>query len=465
VIRGQKELGAMAQGLLAYMDLEGKSTILQEDPFTIVLLEDGTIGALLSDREVVLSKSRTVIDHYVATKQGRNQNLRQARSFSGLDVTDVDAAVVVLAGGLGELGGTGPEARVLKLSRGVALRLSERGKDLALRVTLETDSSDNALRVQQILQGLMAIASFTQMDNQNLSTLLRTTVVRNAERLVHLEVAFPSDRVVEMIAAELPPIDLANDATGGDPLAVSVTRSSADATCCPDNLADNDPQTGWQVEGETLSATFELRAPIELETVDLGWAEQMGQAFTFTLSTSTDGSDWKRRIVWDGGGTPPNSVALAPAPAKFLQIELRRPEWGVLGLRHLRLNGTVPNLASSRSSSDAGALPHNLFDNNGETGFDGRGAPVLVEGRLDRPSEVREIGFLWGEGGEKQIQVFTSPDGIEWQRVLALAQPVGADTFQRFNARDTKARYVRIVAPDRQRWGHAREIRFYGSAQ
>ena len=465
VVEGQPQLGTMVEGLLAYMALEGTTTLLQEKPFQMVQLEDGTIGALLPDRRVLLSRSRNVIDRFLATQKGQNQNLRDARYFSGLGVDDVDAAVVVMAGGLGELEDMGPQARVFQLSKGIALRLAENGDDLALRATLETNSTENALRVQQILQGMIAIASFAKMDDENLSTLLRSTIVRNTDRLVHLEVAFPSERIIKILEAELPPIDIAEDATGGDALAVTVTQSSADETCCPQNLADNNPNTGWQIEGETLSATFELPEQIELQAVDIEWARDIGKAFGFTLSTSTDGQEWKRRIVWEGGGTPPDSVALSPAPSKFLKIELKRPEWGVLGMRSLRLNGQVPSFVSTTASSDAAALPGNLFDSDRETGFDGQGSPVLVEGKLNRPAEIREVGFLWAASGEKQIQIFTSPDGIEWERVLAIAQQAGADSFQRFNARDREARFVRIIAPNANFWGQAREIRFYGKTR
>ena len=462
VVAGHPQLGAMVQGLIAYMTLEEQATLLQEEPFQIVQMEDGTIGALLSPSRFILSKSREIIDRFLATAKGEHENLLEARSFDGLDVGDVDAAVVVLAGGLGNLEGKGPEARVFKLSKGIALRLAEVGDDLALRATLETNSSESALRVQQILQGMIAIASFAQMDDENLSTLLRSTVVRSAERLVHLEVAFPSQRIVEILEAELPPIEIADDATGGNALAVTVTYSSAETVCCPANLADNDPDTGWRIDGDALSATFELRKRIDLQTVDIEWAREIGKAFNFTLSTSIDGKDWKRRIVWEGGGTPPDSIALSPAPSEYLKIELTRPEWGPLGMRSLRLNGALPSLASATSSSDGRALPGNLFDSDRETVFDGLGSPVLVEGKLDRLAEIREVGFLWAKGGEKQIQVYTSPDGIEWVRVLAIAQNGEAAQFQRFNARDLKARYVRILSPNPELWGQAREIRFYG---
>lgn len=463
VIDGRPEFGAIVKGWLAYASMEEGVTFIQQEPYPVIQMEDGMMAAVLNERRVVIGKSLANLEQFNATAAGKHPSLVGTDRFASFVGAPSGRAILAMVGGLDQLAGAeGAQARVFQLSRGLMASLDERGGNLSLTVSLETDSAENATRLQQILQGLLAIASLTKMDDENLSTLLRSTGVRKDERSVFLEVAFPAQRIISMVNQVLPPIDLASDRTGGETLAVKVVRSSADASCCVENLGDDDPQTSWVTNGRKLTATFELVETIRLETVGLSWPEGVKGGFSFTLASSTDGQNWERRIVWDGGDLPPESVALTPVDARFLRIGLERSDDGPLGLRSLRLNGVRPELRSAHSSGDSVMLPSNLFDNDPSTQFGPAEGSVMVEGRLAGTARVQEIGFLWADGGERQIQVLASPDGIEWERILAIAQGVAGAELQRFNAHDIETRYLRFVAPDAGRWGPLEEIRVYG---
>jgi hypothetical protein len=463
VLTGTPDFGAMLNGLLAYLILEEQVTVVQEKPFQLVQLPDETFLALLDGRQAVLSKSRARLEVFLATGAGNHPNLRGDGRFEDFGADASGALVVALVGGLAQLADLAPQARVLRLSRGLTARLGEREGTLSLRVTLDSGTSENALTVQRILQGLIALTSLTKIDDQNLSSLLRSTLVRQRASMVDLELSFPTARLIEMISAQLPPIELHDDATGGEALPVeAVTRASGSENCCPANLGDGDPRTGWAVTTTSVKARFELETPVVLQTVDFDWVEGVGEAFGFVLSTSLDGERWERRIVWDGGGRAPASVALGTAEVRFLELDLKRPQVGPLGLRALRLNGQRPALRGARASSDLWSLPGNLFDNDPTTRFEGTKGEILVEGRLRHPAIVREVGILWDDGGNRELQVYLSTDGIEWERVLALAGEMPGGELQRFNSRDLDARFVRLRAPHAAAWGEPAEVRFYG---
>lgn len=463
VVTGNENFGSMVSGLIAYAEVEQKVEVLQRDPYLLVRMDDGTLGAQVSPRQVVLSQSETLINKYLATVSGDHADLAQSGRFENFAVGDRHAILVGRVGGLEKFADAAPQARVFKLSQGLALELGEVTGEVALRTTFDCGNSANAQRVQQILQGLIAITSLTRVDDENLSTLLRSTLVRQREQMVDLEVAFPADRIIEMISAKLPPIEIYDDETGGQALAVEVSYARGSEHCCPLNLGDNDPATGWRVTATELTAEFELAEPQPLRTIEFDWVEGIGEAFGFSCSTSTDGQRWERRIVWDGGGRAPNSVALNGERVRFLKIGFSRPQAGPLGLRAMRLNGQRPALVSARSSAEAWMQPANLFDDDPSTRYEGEGGETVVEGQLADTAIVREIGVLWADAGERQLEVLASSDGIEWQRILAIAQTVSGGELQRFNSKDIRARHVRFRSPDQSVWGQPLEIRVYGT--
>lgn len=90
------------------------------------------------------------------------------------------------------------QARLLTLTNYVALALGERGPDTFAHVELLASSEANAEKLSKILQGLTAVLSMAESNDQQLSNFLKATAVAQEKDKVTLRLAYPSDRLVQM---------------------------------------------------------------------------------------------------------------------------------------------------------------------------------------------------------------------------------------------------------------------------
>jgi hypothetical protein len=120
-----------------------------------------------------------------------NTGVDNAAGFSEFCQSGSGFFFLAAAQGFSELAPIPPQAQVLRMAEGVRLNVGEFGDEVRATVALSTRTIESAQQVQQIVQGLLALALLTQNNQPELQTLLQASRVSRAEKLVTLHLALP----------------------------------------------------------------------------------------------------------------------------------------------------------------------------------------------------------------------------------------------------------------------------------
>jgi len=148
----------------------------------------------------------------VIVGKARDATLRARKVLAG-DAPNLDAApgfgefcqagkgffFLAAAQGFSEAAPFPPQAQVLKLADGLRFNLGEFAEEVRANLALSTRTPESARQIQQIVQGLLALAMLSQADNQDLQSLLQGTRVTLDDKIVTLNVALPSGKLTRRI--------------------------------------------------------------------------------------------------------------------------------------------------------------------------------------------------------------------------------------------------------------------------
>ena len=151
---------------------------------------------------VVVAKSREPNQKASEVLAGKSANLTSGKAFSGFP--DVQKAFFFL--GVAEAFNADvpipPQANVLKMADGGRLVLGENADRLFLNVALKAKNSEVVTQIQQVIQGLVALASLSKTENKDLMQLAQSARVSADENLVSLNLEFPVERAIEKLSEE-----------------------------------------------------------------------------------------------------------------------------------------------------------------------------------------------------------------------------------------------------------------------
>lgn len=91
-----------------------------------------------------------------------------------------------------------PQTRLLQLTNSGAAAIGERGDDTFARVELLATSEANAKKLMTILEGMTAMFSMAETNNNQLGEFLKSTAVTQDKDRVALRLAYPTARLLQM---------------------------------------------------------------------------------------------------------------------------------------------------------------------------------------------------------------------------------------------------------------------------
>lgn len=151
---------------------------------------------------VILSRARQTLVKAQEVLTGGAPNLNANPAFSDLCRTEQGCFLLTAAHGFSEAALVPPQAQVLKLAEALHLRLAETDGQVHAHLALSAKQPETARQMHQVLQGMIALLSLTQPDNQELQTLLRGTRVGLDDRTVTVDIALPATTVAQRITEE-----------------------------------------------------------------------------------------------------------------------------------------------------------------------------------------------------------------------------------------------------------------------
>jgi hypothetical protein len=202
----EKVIDGVIQALAGQIPDESKRPIkkLQQEPVVMYSVGGELFAAIQGNDLLILSKSRSQIDKARTVLAGATANIATSSAFSGYPALENSFFFLGIAEAFNENSGIPAQAKVLQMADGGRVVLGEKADRLFLNLALRAKTPELTSQIQQILQGLVALASLSQSENQDLQQLTQSMKVASDKNLVTVNVEFPLDRALKHLGYVLP---------------------------------------------------------------------------------------------------------------------------------------------------------------------------------------------------------------------------------------------------------------------
>ena len=154
---------------------------------------------------LILGRSVDQIDLATKVLEGKAASLKDKPTFTEYATLPGGFFFMALAEGFNKDAEVPPQANVLKLADGGRLAVGESDGKLRVQLTLDAKNKDVTQQIQQVVQGLLAIATLSLGDEPDLQALIRDTKVNTDEKRVSLELAIPVATALKHLNDEAEP--------------------------------------------------------------------------------------------------------------------------------------------------------------------------------------------------------------------------------------------------------------------
>jgi hypothetical protein len=207
VVQGTPDLRKIVEGFLVQATLTQPQQFseVKDLPFTAYAIKPGgsqpeLIVAFPPEPVVFVSKSRPQLLRARDVFQGKAPSLAQTPS-SLTPFLKRSAGAFLFAASVvpsQDMIPASPQARVLQMAESGALAFGESGDRTFAHVELATASDDAADKMMKILDGVAAMLSLAETTDRQLAEFINSTHVARDGRIVTLDLAYSSERLVQM---------------------------------------------------------------------------------------------------------------------------------------------------------------------------------------------------------------------------------------------------------------------------
>jgi len=185
----------------------------QEGKVTTYSMKDNLVASFQPGKPVIVGKSLDSVQKARDVLSGASANLASTKTFSEfpasqkayffLAAADISKLTGEFSGRPGEDDAANPKAKILKLAEGGRVVLGENADQLFLEVSLKARTAELVTQMQQVIQGMIALASLSQPDNQDLQQLAQSAKVSTDGNIVSLKLGYPADKALVMLNSHL----------------------------------------------------------------------------------------------------------------------------------------------------------------------------------------------------------------------------------------------------------------------
>ena len=145
---------------------------------------------------VVVSKSQRQIELARDMMAGKKAKLDSNKLFTSFPGVSESFFFLGVADAFSDAGGNPPQAKILQMADGGRIVLGEQRDQLSLNLTLRGKTAEVTKQIQQVIEGMVALVSLGQPDNQDLLQLAKSTKVSSTAEMVSLNVDYPVAKVL-----------------------------------------------------------------------------------------------------------------------------------------------------------------------------------------------------------------------------------------------------------------------------
>ncbi len=179
---GQGDLKKRKDGAVTWYDLKGEA-----------------FGAAGRGGVFVMSKSRGRVETALAVLEGKSANLGSSKTLAGFPPVSSSFFFLGLAEGFNNATALPPQARVFKNSNGGQLSVGEKSGQVQLQLSLSAKDAEATAQIQQVFQGLLALATLSQDKNKDLAQLAQAVKVSTNSTFVNVSVELPATNVIAKV--------------------------------------------------------------------------------------------------------------------------------------------------------------------------------------------------------------------------------------------------------------------------
>ncbi|HAV62614.1 MAG TPA: hypothetical protein DCY13_09640 [Verrucomicrobiales bacterium] len=177
---------------------------IREKPFPIYSLGDDIHAAVRPGGGLILGRSIDQIDNAARVLDGEANSLSTSNSFTSFPPLAGNFFFLAFAGAFGDDVRIHAQANVLKLTNGGRLAIGEQAGNLEIELILDARDDEATANIQQVAQGMLALAILTQGSNPELQDLMRRAAVTVDGRQVRMRLSIPADLAERQIEAGQP---------------------------------------------------------------------------------------------------------------------------------------------------------------------------------------------------------------------------------------------------------------------
>ena len=165
------------------------------------------------DKIVLFSKSASATEKANEVLAGRVANLTSSSTFSDFPEAQKTFFFFGAAQGFngypdlntktGMAGTNNPKAKILKLTESGRIVMGQDADQVFVNFALKAKTPEVVTQMQQVIQGMIALASLTASDNDDVQLLTDSAKVSAAGNIVSLNLNFPADKALLILSKQL----------------------------------------------------------------------------------------------------------------------------------------------------------------------------------------------------------------------------------------------------------------------
>ena len=193
----KKDLDTLV-GMAALSAEEKKGiTMVQESPYALYHLHN-EIFVAPNAGTVLLAKSRDQIDRARKVLSGGEKSLSGSATFDDYPKAANTFFFLGMADGFNDAISIPPQAQVLRETKGGRLVIGEKDQNVFLNLVFKGKNNEASTKIQQVLQGIVALVSMSQQDKA-ITDLAASTKIGSEGQNVSVSLQFPVAKAIQKI--------------------------------------------------------------------------------------------------------------------------------------------------------------------------------------------------------------------------------------------------------------------------
>lgn len=177
---------------------------IQSEPFAIYSAKEEVFGAPFGKDLFLLSKSKAELEKARGVLDGKAPNITTSKTFPGVTAAEGGFLVAAIADGFQNVAKLPPQVRGLKNAESGQINAGQKADKVFVTLSVNTRDTESATQIQQVLQGLLALATLSQEENKDLALLVQGAKVSGTDRTVTVNLEVPSETVIAKVSEKQP---------------------------------------------------------------------------------------------------------------------------------------------------------------------------------------------------------------------------------------------------------------------